>query len=335
MPSRGAVGERVVEKVFDSNDFPARDALSAWAEATADAVMPTSFKLIGTDIFRGWVTTMPLGAVQVSAMAYSSYLTRRTPRLIRASDPEILAFGVTSGSHVIEQNRNRAALRPSDLLLFESSRPFETYADGGCILIQFPRTLLPISPRHIDELICRPLPGDQGMGRLLTSFLTHLTEDSTSYTPHDAARLGTIGLDLVTATLAHFLERESGIPADSRQRVLYMRITSFIERHLGDTALTAGEIAAAHHISVRSLHRLFHQHGVTVRSWIRGQRLEHCRRDLADPLKRHVPIQAIAAGWGFPHPADFTRAFRTLHGITPSDYRNQAHHHGTQAGTPS
>ncbi|MFD5391631.1 helix-turn-helix domain-containing protein [Streptomyces sp. NPDC127074] len=318
-----------MEKVFDSNDFPAREALSAWAEATADAVMPTSFKLIGTDVFRGWVSTMPLGAVQVSAMAYSSYLTQRTPKLIRASDPEILALGVTSGSHVIEQNRNHAALRPSDLLLFESSRPFETYADGGCILIQFPRTLLPLSPRHINQLICRPLPGNQGMGRLQTSFLTHLAEDSTSYTPHDAVRLGTVGLDLVTATLAHFLEREGDIPSDSRQRVLYMRITSFIEHHLGDNALTAGEIAAAHHISVRSLHRLFQQHGVTVRSWIRGQRLEHCRRDLADPLKRHVPIQAIAARWGFLHPADFTRAFRDLHGITPSNYRNQAHRRST------
>ncbi|MGX1853597.1 helix-turn-helix domain-containing protein [Streptomyces sp. NBC_01456] len=324
-----------MEKVFDSNDFSARDALSGWEKATTDEVMPTSFKQIGTDAFRGWLSTMPLGAVQVSAMAYSSYLTRRTPKLIRASDPETLAFCVTnSGPHVIEQNRHRAALRPGELLLVESSRPFETYAEGGNLLIQFPRTLLPLPARHINQLICRALPGDQGMGRLLTAFLTHLAEDSTHYTPHDTVRLGTVGLDLVTATLAHFLEREVDIPSDSRQRVLYLRITSFIERHLGDTALTAGEIAAAHHISVRSLHRLFQQHGVTVRSWRSGQRLEHCRRDLADPLKRHVPIHAIAARWGFPHAADFTRAFRTLHGITPSDYRNQAHHHSTQAGTP-
>ncbi|GAB1339198.1 helix-turn-helix domain-containing protein [Streptomyces sp. E-15] len=325
-----------MEKVFDSGDFPAEDAFSAWEKATADAVMPTSFKLIGTDVFRGRVSTMPLGAVQVSAMAYSSYLTRRTPKLIRVSDPEIFAFGVTgSGSHVIEQNRHRAAVRPGELLFFESSRPFETHADGECILIQFPRTLLPLPNRHVTRLLCQALPGDQGMGRLLTAFLTHLAEDSTSYTPGDAARLGTVGLDLVTATLAHFLEREDDMPSDSRQRVLYMRITSFIERHLADSRLTAAEVAAAHHISVRSLHRVFQQHGVTVRSWIRGRRLERCRRDLADPSKRHVPVHAIAARWGFPQPADFTRAFRTAHGITPSDYRNHVHRHGSRTGTQS
>ncbi|GGS89624.1 helix-turn-helix domain-containing protein [Streptomyces cinerochromogenes] len=325
-----------MEHIFDSSDFSARDALPAWEKVIAEAVMPTSFKLIGTDVFRGRVSTMPLGAVQLSAMAYSSYLTQRTPKLIRASDPEILALGVTnSGPHVIEQNRKRAAVRPGDLLLFESSRPFETYADGGNILLQFPRALLPLPARQIDQIICRTLPGDQGMGRLLRTFLTHLTEDSTDYTPQDAARLGTVGLDLVTATLAHFLEREGAVPSDSRQRVLYMRITSFIERHLGDTTLTAGEVAAAHHISVRSLHRLFQQHGVTVRSWIRGRRLERCRRDLADPAQRHVSIQAIAARWGFPQAADFTRVFRTVHGITPSDYRNRSHDHSTKTGARS
>ncbi|MEW2289337.1 helix-turn-helix domain-containing protein [Streptomyces sp. NPDC047841] len=321
-----------MERIFDSNDFPARDALSVWENVTADTLMPTSFKLINTDVFRGWFGTMPLGAVQVSAMAYSSFLTRRTPKLIRASDPEILALGVTnSGPHVIEQNRNQAAIRTGDLLLFESSRPFDTYADGGNILIQFPRTLTPLPACRIDQLICRPLPGAQGMGRLLADFLTRLAEDSTSYTPRDAVRLGNMSLDLVTATLAHFLECEDGIPSESRQRVLYMRIMAFIERHLGDTALTADQIAAAHHISVRSLHRIFQQHGVTVRSWIRSQRLENSRRDLADPAKCHVPIQAIAAHWGFPHPGDFTRAFRALHGINPSEYRK---YHSTEAGTP-
>ncbi|MGQ5639924.1 MULTISPECIES: helix-turn-helix domain-containing protein [unclassified Streptomyces] len=312
-----------MEKVFDSNDFPARDALSAWEKATADAVMPTSPKLIGTDVFRGWLSTMPLGAVQVSAMAYSSYLTRRTPRLIRASDPEILAVGLTnSGTHVIEQHRHRAALQPGQLLLFESSRPFETYADGGNTLIQFPRALLPLPAGHVERLICRPLPGDHGLGRLLADFLTHLTDDGPTYTSHDAARLGTVGLDLVTATLAHFLEREDDVPCDSRQRVLYLRITSFIERHLGDATLTAAEIAAAHHISVRSLHRLFQQHGVTVRSWVRGRRLERCRRDLADPSKRHVPIHAIATHWGYPQADVFSRAFRAHTGMSPSAFRD-------------
>ncbi|GAB3988835.1 hypothetical protein GCM10029978_112270 [Actinoallomurus acanthiterrae] len=43
-----------------------------------------------------------------------------------------------------------------------------------------------------------------------------------------------------------------------------------------------------------------------------------------DRTGRTVSIHAIAAGWGFPRAADFTRAFRTAYGAPPRDYRLQA-----------
>ena len=61
-------------------------------------------------------------------------------------------------------------------------------------------------------------------------------------------------------------------------------------------------IAAAHHISLRSLHQLFHDEGLTVAGWIRQRRLECCRRDLSDPALAARPVAAIAARWGFLEP---------------------------------
>ena len=52
-------------------------------------------------------------------------------------------------------------------------------------------------------------------------------------------------------------------------------------------------------MSVRSLHQLFHDEGLTVAGWIRQRRLERCRRDLADPGLAARPIAAIAAQLGF------------------------------------
>ncbi|KRV50713.1 hypothetical protein AQ490_13880 [Wenjunlia vitaminophila] len=317
----------MVENVFDSRDHTARDALAAWAEVIRNAVMLTTFRLVDTDVFDGWLKTMPLGPVQLSAMGYSSFCSIRTPKLIRASDPECLQISlIRSGSHVIEQNRRSATAGASELLLFDSSRPFHSCADGGSLLFQFPRPLLPLPAHHLDRVIARPLPGDRGLGRLLADFMITMTEDGACHTPRDAAPLGMVGLDLAAAFLAHHLGREDDVPADSRQRALYVRITSFVQQHLGNPDLTPGDIAAAHHISVRSLHRLFQQHGVSVCSWMRGQRLGRCRRDLADPLKRHIPIRTIAARWGFVRPADFTRAFSALYGTSPSEYRRQAFH---------
>ncbi|WP_046920150.1 helix-turn-helix domain-containing protein, partial [Streptomyces stelliscabiei] len=64
--------------------------------------------------------------------------------------------------------------------------------------------------------------------------------------------------------------------------------------------------------------------GETVAAWIRARRLEGAGRDLADPSLRTTPIHVIAARWGMPRASDFTRAFRTAHGIAPSEFRLRA-----------
>jgi AraC-like DNA-binding protein len=84
-------------------------------------------------------------------------------------------------------------------------------------------------------------------------------------------------------------------------------------------------IAAAHHISLSYLHRVFQQQaqGETVAAWIRARRLEGARGDLADPSLRGTPIHAIAARWGL-RPDDFARAFRAADGVSPRDFRHQS-----------
>jgi AraC-like DNA-binding protein len=77
-------------------------------------------------------------------------------------------------------------------------------------------------------------------------------------------------------------------------------------------------------MSLRSLHQLFHNQGLTVAGYIRQRRLERCRRDLTDPALAARPVAAIAATWGFTSAADFSRAFRTAHGMPPAEYRRSA-----------
>jgi len=108
-------------------------------------------------------------------------------------------------------------------------------------------------------------------------------------------------------------------------------VQAFIQQNLGDPQLSPGAIATAHHISLRSLHQLFHDEGLTVAGWIRQRRLERCRRDLTDPGLAARPVAAIAATWGFASAADFSRAFRATHGMPPAEYRRSARLANTSA----
>ena len=62
---------------------------------------------------------------------------------------------------------------------------------------------------------------------------------------------------------------------------------------------------------------------MSVSELIWARRLEQARRDLADPLHRHVSVTGIGYDAGFKDAAHFSRAFKSAFGETPSAYRSR------------
>jgi AraC-like DNA-binding protein len=188
----------------------------------------------------------------------------------------------------------------------------------------FPPSMLPLSRSRLKELTAVRIPATDGLGDLTSQFLLQLARNVDHYSPAEAARLSNAALEVLATRLARELDvRDWGTP-EARRHALLTTIQGFIYQHLGNPQLSPATIAAAHHISLRSLHQLFHDDGLTVAGWIRRRRLEACRRDLSDPALAVRPVAAIAAKWGFSSAADFSRAFRAVHGLPPSEYRTFA-----------
>jgi AraC-like DNA-binding protein len=111
------------------------------------------------------------------------------------------------------------------------------------------------------------------------------------------------------------------LPPENRRQALLRRIHAFIESHLGDPQLSPAAVAAAHHISLRYLHKLFEPGTHGVAAVIRQRRLERCRDDLLDPAQVDRPVAGIAARWGFSSAAHFSRVFREAYGLPPAEFR--------------
>jgi len=190
--------------------------------------------------------------------------------------------------------------------------------------VTLPRSLLPLAPDKVATLAAVPLSGRRPVGRMYRGFLLQLIREADALQAADVARLAPVLIDLVTAVIAGELDAEPDVHSESRRRILLMGVRAFIDEHLREPALTPTVIAAANHISVRYLHQLFRDEGVTVAELVRRQRLERCRRDLSDPALQHRPVAAIGARWGLPDSARFSRAFRAAYGLPPLAYRRQA-----------
>jgi transcriptional regulator GlxA family with amidase domain len=103
---------------------------------------------------------------------------------------------------------------------------------------------------------------------------------------------------------------------------VFENILDFIQKNLTDPALSPKNIAEAHEISLRRLHKLFAEQGCSVSRRIRRLRLSECRKALTTPHDQRS-ITQIAFDWGFSDAAHFSRLFRLEFGESPRQARQK------------
>ncbi|MVU76840.1 helix-turn-helix domain-containing protein [Nocardia sp. ET3-3] len=107
-------------------------------------------------------------------------------------------------------------------------------------------------------------------------------------------------------------------PGDMAPAVV-RRAAQFIDAHAAEP-LTLARMAAAARVSPRALQAGFRRHlDTTPLGYLRRARLANAHRDLsaADPAAG-ATVEAIAARWGFTHPARFAAWYREEYGVPPS-----------------
>jgi AraC-like DNA-binding protein len=323
-----------------TDDVPLADRLDYIEQISAQTWVPMDCRAErGSDclaVFRA----SGLGPLQVVVMDVGQVTVTRTPELIEQADPDLLKLLLVcgEGATVVTQAGRQARISDGEFALYDTRRPYQV--DCGVddrdrqlrmLTFMFPPSLLPLARNRLADLTARRFLATTGLGDLTSQFLLQLARNVDHYSPVEAARLSTAALEVLATRLAGELELGAWGEPEVRRHALLTTVQAFIQQHLGDSRLTPGAVAAAHHVSLRSLHQLFHDEGLTVAGYIRQRRLEGCRRDLADPALASRPVAAIAATWGFTSPPDFSRAFRAVHGMPPAEYRRSARLANTSA----
>lgn len=311
--------------LISTGDLPPPDRYEAWRGVVCDTLGPLDIRIDPHAPLWGEIAAGHLGPVAVGRVETATpHSVHRTPGLIRRDSPGVYRVTLAmAGSPLLRQGGRTARLRPAEFAVYDFTQPYDLATGSAVRLAVFgiPHQLLGLPRDVINGLTAVPIAADSGSGALAAPLLRRLTEDLDTYSPASATRLSTVAIDLITAALAERAGLGEIVPRESRERTLVMRVTAFIERHLGEPDLAPGTVAAAHFVSLRHLHRLFERQDTTVAAWIRHRRLEHCRRDLADPAHAAASVAAVAARWGLVDSAHFSRLFQHAYGLPPGEYR--------------
>jgi AraC-like DNA-binding protein len=97
------------------------------------------------------------------------------------------------------------------------------------------------------------------------------------------------------------------------------RAVAFIDEH-ADRDISAADIAAAAHVTIRAVQLAFRRYlDTTPSAYLRRVRLDHAHRELcaANPSDG-VTVTQIAIRWGFASPSRFAARYHDTYGVPPS-----------------
>jgi AraC-like DNA-binding protein len=309
--------------LVDTRAVPPAERFECWHEAASKIFFPLQIERGRAEPFFGRVLGHRLGPIQAFRVTGDPNTCIRTPRGIREGDPEELQLHlVRRGLCRVSQQDRASALVPGDLTTQDTSRPYTIDIDEPfeLIVFNFPKYLLGPHADHIRARTAMRIAGDSGLAARVGPFLTGLLDglDEGSIAESDALTDSMVGL-----LRSLFSSGRPAVPSDPAA-LLLRRIHDHIEQHLADPGLGPEQIAGAHFISVRYLHKLFQREGTSVSRFVQQRRLERCRRDLGDPTLAGHTIESICSAWGLTNPDHFSRVFRATYGCPPREWRARA-----------
>lgn len=307
--------------------------LNKWAELLSTYFVPLEANIGTPDdnvsgssarFFSGRIAGHQWGSMTLAQLAVNSHSVTRNSALIGTDDPGYLKLFIQdSGRGIIMQDGKEAVLETGEFAFFDSCQPYTVLFDDESTsqVILFPRHLLHLPTESLSDLSVTPFRQNNPLSQAVAGFAQQCGHTLLNLREPVSRRLTENLVDLLGTVVTNELYADDRSSASSAQQRRRDVITAFIKDNLDNTHLGPHMIAAAHFMSVRSLHLLFEDTGETVSSIVRALRLERCRIQLEDPSQDTIPMSAIAAQWGFADSAHFSRAFRQAYGTSPSKWR--------------
>lgn len=284
-----------------------------------DTQVGKAWPLAGFDVARSTDFRINVHAVQARdvmiADIYSeSYAIRTTAD--READDKVLMHLMSRGSWHFDRldGQGQALTVPAGSFVMRNDRRPSLFTvdrgGAGSVLI------LPASV--LGELVGdRQIVGsvESAEVRLLVAHAGMVAETVPDLTPAGVQGARDALLELATGVLrGEFDDIEPRLaPA------LVRAVMDIADSRLADPDLSPAMLARELHVSVRTLYRAFAMAEESIAGYIRRQRLEQARRELAVSSGR-PDVAEVAARWQFADSSHFIRAFKRKYGETPAEF---------------
>lgn len=314
---------RVGAERFSTRGLRGSERVDKWEAHNAKALVSLAAKTIDDETLDATEINLHLPRLDFAHVSANAHVVERTAKHIRTrpADSVVLYFTLFGDAFYFSNDAVRT-LTPGSVLVCDTDRPFVRGFAKGLkeLVLMVPK---PLFADITDDAVPHrgePLVLNFGKSRRANDFATDIADIMTAALS-DPEKTDPASVEDDVADLLRGIFRGVG---SSSSNVQYRSILSLVDRHLRSTELSAGLIAQLCGFSQRQVSRVLAAHGQTFPRLVLERRLEVARRLLMTTASSEMSVGDIGTFCGFSSHAQFSRAFRSHFGYTPSDAKRAA-----------
>lgn len=295
------------------------DREAHWRSAVDKRLATMEVRRTGRHPGAGSMSARDLGDLLITDWRSPDIEGVRRPAMTGNDADALVVFAVTTGRQIVQTPTETVVLRPGALLVM-STRTSGRFVVPETVTkrtLKVPLTALAPydTGAGVPHFLCLQTDGNP-LARLTQDFLMGVDAQLDQMSPADVEGARNALLVLVAgmlrATHAPDVTETDFLP------FLRQALEDWIVSHLTEGAVRVCDLAKAHNVAPRTVHRAFAATGDTMGSVVRAHRLAAARNDL---VHTSASIAAIAHRWGFCDASHLGREFRREFAMSPGEYR--------------
>lgn len=269
-----------------------------------------------SSLFIGEVNSFLLGQTEIAFIKSNASFIERKPEILdRAKDRFCFLILQYTGKMLMKYRSENIYLSEGDIVLLDSNEHIAMYPQGlfSHISVHLSREKLfkqGIITDHFGKLISQNMSA-----HLLKNMLQTMSSDNIEF--WYAEEDGNAFEDALIALIKPTVNYKNVQICDS----LKLKAERYILENLMQSNLSPKAVADHIGVSLRHLYRLFMVDQLSINKYIQMKRLEKAQFELIDLKNKKLSITEIALRWGFGDSAHFSKIFKKVYGISPSQYR--------------
>lgn len=296
------------------------DTFERWHQVTCRNYSVTECRPVRDSAFSAEVKVRPFGELAISRISsqvgpdVDLKVTRGHREIRRDYRDDFLIWIGGTGTTILEQSGRCVQLHAGDLSLHDQATPFSLSFGqrSAATMIIVPRHLMLDRIAQAERYAAWHVPAQSPIARLAAATALEATSCCDTTPEAVGALLWNATLDIWSSAIQAFVPVASANTSANESNRLRVA-QRYLRKRLHDPDLDLPTVAAALHMSSRTLLRLFSAQGTTPMHWLWQERLRCCYEALSRGQFSRVSDAAFTHG--FRNLSHFSRAFKDFHGI--------------------